>query len=542
MKALTASEMREVDRLTTERCGISGAQLMENAGQSVCDFLRGRFGEGNCRHVAILCGKGNNGGDGFVVARLLREIGWKLKVYLFARPEDVGGDAAANLTRLRDCGAEVLAISEKRHWEAVRGELSSSSVIVDAFLGTGMRGAVEGVLAAVIEDVNRISRQCTAVTPEMVLSVDTPSGLPSDGEPAQGPVIYAHATITFTAPKIGQLISKDAECCGRLLVRQIGSPREFVEVTGRSHVRWLEPEEFRGLPLVRRANAHKGSYGHVLLVAGSCGKSGAAILAGRGALRAGAGLVTVATPDPVLPIVAGAQSELMTEQLRATETGTASLANLEYERFAAIAKGKTVLAVGPGLGTHQETQEFIRTIVRENALPIILDADGLTAFAGRASELKPRKSAFLAITPHPGEMARLLGKSNEEVQADRTNIAMRAAREWNAHVILKGYHSCLATPAGQVFVNTTGNPGMAKGGTGDVLTGILAGLTAQFGSVQFESDNWAKTLAFGVYLHGLAGDEVALAHGEAAVLASEIAGALPRAYRRIVSELRARES
>jgi NAD(P)H-hydrate epimerase len=537
MKALTASEMREVDRLTTERCGIAGAQLMENAGTSVCEVLLDRFGDSGRREAAILCGKGNNGGDGFVVARLLHERGWKPRVYLLANPETVRGEAAINLARLGECGVEVLVITDMRHWETVRGELAADAVIIDALLGTGISGAAEGLLAAVIEHVNKISRDCRAATPEMVLAVDTPSGLPADGGPAQGPLICAHTTVTFTAPKIGQLISKDAGYCGKLVVREIGSPRELIDEVGKSPVSWLEPEEFRELPLLRRADAHKGSYGHVLLVAGSRGKSGAAILAGRGALRAGAGLVTVALPESVLPIVAAAQAELMTEPLLSTETGTASLANLEYGRFAAIVKGKTVLAIGPGFGTHQETQQFVRTIVRENTQPIILDADGLNAFANRASELKQRKSGFLAITPHPGEMGRLLGKSNEEVQTDRANIASRAAAEWNAHVILKGYHSVLATPNGRVFVNTTGNPGMAKGGTGDLLTGILAGLTAQFGP-----EDWEKALGFGVYLHGLAGDEAALARGDASLLASEIAEFLPDAYRRIVWELRPHES
>lgn len=542
MKALTASEMREVDRLTTARYGISGAQLMENAGQSVCDFLEAYFEERPPASVAILCGKGNNGGDGFVIARLLQERGWKPKVYLFATPEAVRGIAAANLARLRESGGDVQTVLDTAQWETARGELTARTLIIDALLGTGISGPVEGLLAAVIEEINRISRRCSAALPQMVLSIDTPSGLPSDGGAAQGPVICAHATVTFTAPKIGQLMSKDSPCCGRLLVRDIASPRSLIEELGTSAAaRWLEPEEFRGLPLVRRADAHKGSYGHVLLVAGSRGKSGAAILAGRSALRSGAGLVTVATPEPVLTIVAGAQAELMTEPLLPGESGTASLANLEYARFAAIAQNKTVLAVGPGLGTHQETQEFIRSITRESALPVILDADGLNAFAGRAHELKQRKSAFLAVTPHPGEMARLLSISSDEVQANRATIALRSAKDWNAHVILKGYHSILATPSGQLFVNTTGNPGMAKGGTGDVLTGILAGLTAQY-NPQGGSVEWERVLGLGVYLHGWAGDEVALAQGESSLLASEIADALPYAVLHILSELRARES
>ena len=535
MKALTAAEMREVDRLTTERHGIPSLQLMENAGKSVFDYLRSSLGDNATNQAAILCGKGNNGGDGFVVARLLQESGLKPRTYLFADPQTLRGDAAENFLRLKKSGVDIRIIPDGDSWHSIRAELAKSRIIVDALLGTGLKGRVEGLLSLVIADVNEMSRDATAVCPDAVIAVDTPSGLPSDGEPAAGPVICAHATVTFTAPKIGQLVSKDAASGGKLLVREIGSPRELIEEAGKSNVRWIEPEEFRDLPLIRKAASHKGSYGHVLLVAGSRGKTGAAILAGRGALRAGAGLVTIATPDVVLQIVASAQPEFMTEPLLSAKLGTVSSANLKAGRFSAIVKSKTLLAVGPGLGTQPETTRFVRSIVQSAEQPLILDADGLNSFAGRAKEFAKRKSPHLAVTPHPGEMARLCGVSNDKVQSDRLGIALKSAKAWSAHVILKGFHTILATPEGTAFVNTTGNPGMAKGGTGDVLTGILAGMAAQFGPT-----NWERALALGIHLHGLAADNATVNRAEASLLAGEIADYLPATYHRFIAELQQR--
>lgn len=533
MKALTAAEMREVDRLTTERCGIPSMQLMENAGTQFFDFLRACYDDIAVSRAAILCGKGNNGGDGFVVARLLQEKGLNPQVYVFAELKTVRGDAAENLERLKKSGARIQEVTDVRQWDTARGEMVKSRVIIDALLGTGLKGKVEGFLASVIENVNKISRDATSLRPEGVVAVDTPSGLPSDGEPFEGPVIRAHATVTFTAPKIGQLLSRDSACCGKLEVRDIGSPRELIEELGKEKVYWIEPWEFRELPLVRQGDSHKGKFGHVLVIAGSLGKSGAAILASRGALRAGAGLVTAGTPDVVLPVVASAQAELMTEPLASTKLGTIAAANGKANRLRALMQGKTLLAIGPGIGTHKETQRFVTSLVRQTDLPVILDADGLNAFAGRARELAKRKSGFLAVTPHPGEMARLLGVSNATVQADRLTIARKAAVAWKAHVILKGFHTILATPNGRAFVNTTGNPGMAKGGSGDVLTGILAGTVSQLG-VQ----HWERALALGVYLHGRAADESIAQRAEEGILAGEIADTLPATFHRMLTEMR----
>ncbi|HMI54540.1 MAG TPA: NAD(P)H-hydrate dehydratase [Candidatus Saccharimonadales bacterium] len=536
MKALTAAEMREVDRLTTQRSGLSGVQLMENAGKSVCEYLLRTLGDEACMQAIILCGKGNNGGDGFICARLLQERGLRPVAYLFASPGSVRGDAGTALARLRESGAEVRVVPGSAEWRGFRGELASANLIVDALLGTGLKGPAEGLFAEVIQDVNKISRNCTSVSPRMVLAVDTPSGLPSDGEPATGPVLFAHATVTFTAPKNGQLVSRDAACCGRLFVQEIGSPPELVAQQATGMLRWMEPREFAHMPLVRKADSNKGNYGHVLLVAGSRGKSGAAILAGRGALRAGAGLLTVAVPEGEQHAVAAGQAEWMTHGLISTKGGATALANWQAPGWDEVLAGKTVLAVGPGLGMEEETQEFVRTLVRGTDLPIVLDADGLNAFAGRGSELRQRKSAFLAVTPHPGEMARLCGQKTAEIQADRLRYAVESAKEWNAHVVLKGFHTIVATPDGHLFVNTTGNPGMAKGGSGDVLAGIIAGMVAQFAS-----GYPAESVALGVYLHGLAADDATVERGEATLLAGEITDALPTTVWRFIEELQRRD-
>lgn len=532
MKVLTAEQMREADRLTTERYGIPSLQLMENAGAAAASYLSSVYPDLARRRVVILCGKGNNGGDGLVVARRLHESGVSPLVMLFADPAAVRGDAAANLKDWQQAKGRLRVVTDQAEWEKARDVLLEADVVVDALLGTGLTGPVEGLLAAVINDVNAVAHGQVPGSPAgriHIVSIDMPSGLPSDvsSEAAQreAPVIAAEATVTFTAPKFGQMVSPLADHVGKLIVCQIGTPPALIDEDSRLTAHWLEPREFTSLPMVRRRDANKGSFGHALVVAGSLGKSGAALLAGRAALRCGAGLVTVATASTVLPIVAGGMPELMTAPLDETEAGTASLRNLDYGSFPELAHGKSVLAIGPGLSTNGETQEFIRRIVRDTEMPIILDADGLNAFAGRADEFNMRKTPLLAMTPHPGEMARLLGVSVAAVQAQRLSVALDAAKRWRAYVVLKGFHTILATPDGGAFFNTTGNPGMATGGTGDVLTGMLAGLTAEFGTAQ-----WERVLGLGIYLHGLAGDLAAAAVGEAPLVASDLVDALPEAF------------
>lgn len=517
MRILTVDEMRAADRLTTERYAIPSLALMENAGSSVARFIAAHFSPLKRRRVVVLCGKGNNGGDGFVVARKLRELGGQPIVLLFADPSELTGDAAENFRRLHTASIETTVISDPTIWGQSRNSVAGAAVVVDALFGTGLRGPVDGLLAQVIQDVNEHEhRTC-------VVSVDIPSGLLADTGEVAGPAVVADYTITFTAPKVGMIAASARPWIGRLTVADIGSPRALIEEVSQSNVRWLEPWEFRSLPTGRRADSNKGLYGHALIVAGSTGKAGAAALAAMGALRSGAGLVTVATPEPVLRTVAGFAPEIMTEPLHATAAGTVARDVFDSGGFAKILEGKTVLALGPGLTTQAETQQFVRSVIASpRQIPIILDADGLNAFTGRADELRGGK--MLAVTPHPGEMARLISSTVKDVQSHRLEVARRAASDWQAFVILKGYQTVLAAQDGTVWINSTGNPGMSTGGTGDVLTGMLAGFTAQLGA-----QHWPLALACGVYLHGLAGDLAAEEFGETPLIATDVIRAIPAA-------------
>src|SRR5579863_3965890 len=524
MKALTAAEMREVDRLTTERHGVPGLQLMESAGRKAADAVWHVVAGCDNVHVCVLCGKGNNGGDGFVVARYLKEQKLATRVVLFGKKEDVRGDAGKNLAKWLEAGGEIEFVEGEADWDRVWPGVCEANVIVDAMLGTGLRGGAEGTIKKAIGAINERSRGATGSWPALILGVDTPSGLPADDEPPTGLVLFAHRTVTFTAPKVGQLTGVGAEACGTLQVVSIGSPAKLIEETGKGAVRWAGPDEFSGMPLVRAADSHKGTFGHAVTVAGSRGKSGAAVLASYACLRAGAGLTTIATPDEIQPVVATAHAEYMTEPLLSTKTGGIAAANASSGRMTKLLEDKAAVAIGPGIGTHVETRMVVQQLVREATLPIILDADGLNCFDGEAYKLGQRKTQFLAITPHPGEMARLLGVKNSEVQSDRLKAATEAAKKWKAHVILKGYHTILAAPDGRVFVNTTGGPSLAKGGTGDVLTGVLAALTAQFGT-----EDWLRVLALGVALHGTAADILARDAEPSGVLAHEVARTIPQA-------------
>ena len=526
MKILSAAEMREVDRLTTARYGIPSLTLMENAGLSVAEFIAQRWPNFVQQRVVVLCGKGNNGGDGFVVARHLLELGAKPELYLFAAQEEMQSDAATNCKHWQEVSGGLRFVRNSGDLQNVKPALDAADIVIDALLGTGTRGAVEGLLAEAIDAVNKRRRPVRSA----VIAVDIPSGLAADSGEAMGACINATFTITFTAPKSGMILGTASDHTGQVVVRDIGSPPELIDEVGKSDVRWIDWREVSNFAVPRGAFANKGSYGHALIAAGSLGKSGAAVLASWAALRVGAGLVTVATPEPVLAIVAAHTPEIMTEPLPATDVGSISMRSFEYERFEKLLKGKRALGIGPGLGTQDETQQFVRRVVETRTIPTILDADGLNAFAGRAQELR-QGSGALALTPHPGEMARLLGCGIPDVQAQRVEVARKSAADWSAVVILKGQQTVVAAPDGQVFVNSTGNPGMGTGGTGDVLTGMLAGLTAQFGVTP-----WVRVLAFGVYLHGLAGDIAYADGGEAPLMASDLIRAIPRAYRQFYSE------
>lgn len=533
MKIVTAAEMRQIDRATSERFGVAASTLMENAGAAVAEFVLEHWPE--ARRITVVCGKGNNGGDGLVAARRLSQAGKPVMVALLARASELKGDAAEMLEQLPVEALEITSEGELR--DAVDDGLLDCDVALDAILGTGMKPPVTGLYAEAIAALNA----CAAA----VVAVDVPSGADADamaaGE-AAGPVARAEAVVTFTAPKPAHVLGRLTD--GPTVVAPIGSPEEAIE--SKLGMSLITPADFAGLLRARAPEAHKGDFGHVLVIGGSAGKAGAAAMAGMGALRAGAGLVTVAAPRGVQPTVAGFAAELMTEALDETETGGIALKALEYGRIEKLYEGKAVLALGPGLGRHPETQEFVRALIDKPRLPIVLDADGVNAMAGALDHIDGGEAGALVLTPHPGEMARLLGISPRELTRDPVRVASTFAREHRCIVVLKGHRTIVASADAEVWVNATGNPGMAKGGSGDVLTGMMAALFAQgFPEVGMASGSFRKAILRGVlaavYLHGLAGDLAREAAGERAMLASDILAAVGEAFAR-AAELAQRET
>ena len=508
--------MQRIDRLSTERYGVPSLTLMENAGRSVADFVAESYTPLEDQRIAILCGRGNNGGDGLVVARLLRERGLKPRVLLFAEPGSVKGDAATNLARLEASGPpEVVATAEA--WHKVYPSLKGTTLVIDALLGIGLTRPLEGFLLDVVRDANRLEPQ------PKVVAVDLPTGMSADSATLIGECIRAEASVTFTAPKLAHVFPPASEHVGTWVVRQIGTPREALESDRSLQLNLTAPEDLAWLGEPRRPDAHKGNFGHVLVIAGSVGKTGAAAMTARAALRAGAGLVTVATPRSALPIVAGLGIEFMTEPLAETDAGTISRHALDSGHIDHLLEGKSLIALGPGIGTVAETVEFVRELVRRVTLPAVIDADGLNAIAGNLDCLDGR-GRVRVLTPHPGEMARLEGRTTSEIQSDRLEAARRFAAAHNVYLVLKGFRTLTAGPDGTVWVNPTGNPGMATGGTGDVLTGLIAGFLAQF-----RKRVVAEVVAAAVYVHGLAGDLAAQEFGEMSMLAGDLLESIPHA-------------
>ncbi len=507
MKIVTAAEMREIDRVTSERFGVPSLTLMENAGTAVAEFVISRYP--SARHIGVICGKGNNGGDGFVAARKLQQSGKDVRVLLLAERSELRGDAAEMFTRLP--AAPVIAPSEDLLKTESARAVFDADVLIDAVLGTGFRPPVSGLYARAIAAMN------AGTSP--VVAVDIPSGADADvfGEQV-GAVARANAVVTFTAPRPAHVFGMLAT--GPTVVVPIGSPEEAV--ISSLQLNLITPADIAPLIGPRSAVANKGNFGHVLVLGGSTGKAGAAAMAGIAVLRAGAGLATVATAKSVIATVAGFHPELMTEPLDETDAGSIAL---QQGKLDSLVKGKTVLAVGPGISRHPDTAEFVRGVVKKYQTHIVLDADGLNAFEDRTSELK-EKASSLVITPHPGEMARLMSSTIAAVQHDRLNVARTFAREHNLIVVLKGNRTLVAQPNGTVWVNTTGNPGMATGGTGDILTGMVSGLVAQ------NPDRVSDAVIAAVYLHGLAGDVARETMGEHSLIATDLLTSLPEAFRR----------
>lgn len=504
MKALTAAEMREVDRRTIEM-GIPGIVLMENAGHRVVEFLERTFAPLAAQRIAILCGKGNNGGDGLVIARQLytRFPPAELHVVLLAAPEDLKGEAAENLRMLKACGCPL----EREITEGAR----RATLVIDALLGTGISGPPAGRM---LEGIRALATQFPLAR---LVAVDMPSGLDSDTGTSPGEHVRADYTVTFTAPKLGQVLPPNCDAVGKLIVGAIGSPPPLYEHVSTAVT---QPCGFLRLLAPRQPGGHKGDYGHVLVIAGSRGKTGAAAMAGMAALRAGAGLVTVASAESAISAIASHAPEIMTAPLPETAEGGISQRAFDYGRLAGIVKGKDVIALGPGLGVEAETVDVARRAVREFEQPMVIDADALNALAGGIPDCGGR---FRVLTPHPGEMARLTAKSAKEIQAGRLAAAREFAAQHGVCLLLKGQRTVIAFPGGGTWINPTGTPAMGTGGTGDILTGLIAGMLSQF-----PGDREAAILA-AVYLHGLSGELAAAELGEKPVIATDLLGYLPGA-------------
>jgi NAD(P)H-hydrate epimerase len=505
MKILTAVEMAETDERTAE-LGTPLAALMEEAGAAVARFCLRQYPAAH--RVTVLCGGGNNGGDGLVAARRLAAAGRAVHLLLLRDPTSLRGLPLDALARLRAETPQVVVDTMDRSPNA----LAEADLLLDALVGTGFKPPLRGLAVDLRERVAHLT------TP--VVAVDLPSGWDADSTSEGAPEAFrADAVVTFTAPKLAHVFGHLTErTFGPVVLAEIGSPA--VAIQSGLNLTWAGAAK----PLAeaaRNVKSNKGMYGHLLLIGGSAGKAGAPSMSSLAALRAGAGLVTAAVPASILSTVALIAPELMVTPL-AEQDGAAALANLD--RLDQLLRGIKVLACGPGLSTQGDASEFARQLTLRTTLPLVLDADALNAFAGRTELLDGRRRT-LVLTPHPGEMARLLGTTVKEVEADRVSIARRFASEHHLHLVLKGWRTLIAHPDGRVAVNTTGNPAMAKGGSGDILTGIVAAILGQF------SDSPAEAVEAAVYLHGLAADFAAHARDEHTVLATDTVAHLSDAFR-----------
>lgn len=515
MKLATARETAALDRLAAEECGIPVRSLMEGAGEAVAEAAAALLGEPAGARIVLLCGRGNNGGDGLVAARLLRERGALPLVCLLGALADLRGEPAAVAAAALEAGVPVVEIRGAEELAGIEGSLRGAALVVDALFGTGFAPPARGLAAGAIAVLNR--------TASRVLAVDIPSGLSADHGRIEGEAVRADATVTFGLAKPGLLLYPAARNVGRLWVADIGFPPGLeARLPLARHI--SDPAALRSLLRPRDPEGHKGTYGHVLIVAGSTGYAGAAALTARGALRAGAGLVTVGMPSAIAPPALPGLPEAMTLPLPDGGCGVLGVGALEA--VLAGLEGKRALALGPGLSRDPDAAAFVRGLLARLGPPVVVDADALAALAAGASPL-PGGDTRAVVTPHPGEMARLLGTSVAEVQGRRLEAAAECARRLGAVTVLKGARTVVAAPEGETWINLTGNPAMAAGGMGDVLTGVIAAHLAR-GLPPLEA------ALLGVHLHGAAGD-IAARRAPWGILAGEVADLVPAAARELLA-------
>ncbi len=515
MKVVTAREMQDIDIRTIQDFGISGPVLMERAGLAVSGRVKGLFGR---KKIVVIAGSGNNGGDGLVAARHLLNDGWDVSVFLTSEPRNLGRDA-----QMQHKAAELFGLSVRPVEDLLTGHssvFSRHSLIIDAIFGTGLSKPVTGTISDVIDLINRSGLP--------VLSVDIPSGISSDNGQVMGNAVEACYTVTFGLPKRGHFLYPGAAHAGKLFIEDIGFPR-MLTTSADIAADYLEKAYVSSLIPARENYSHKGSYGHVLIVAGSRGKTGCARMAAKACLRSGAGLVTVGVPESLASGFQACFSEEM--MLVLPDRGNGALSSKSSKSVIDFMhKSADILAVGPGIGVSSDTVKIMSDIIQEMSCPVVIDADGINSLRGNMKLLRGAKWPII-LTPHPGEMRGLLNDSAMEIsgiEKDRINTALSFATETGTHLVLKGVPTVIAGPDGKAFINATGNPGLATAGAGDVLSGMIAGFLAQSAAP-------VHSCILGVYLHGLAGDIVASRKGQHSLIASDIIDAIPAAFRSLKS-------
>lgn len=518
VKILTAKQMQELDRAAIEQIGIPGIVLMENAGQGmyrkICEMVPGAL----AKRIVVLCGRGNNGGDGFVIARCFHLAGARVTALLFSQADRVQGDAKTNLEALKKTGAEVREITADEHWQQAAAELAHAGIVVDALLGTGLSAPVTGFFEKAIKAVNGLERAYVA-------AVDIPSGIDGTTGAVLGAAVRADLTCTFACAKLGLVLHPGVEHAGRLAVIDIGIP-SGLDAAGPAQYLLGEAMLAGALPR-RNPDSHKGTYGHGLILAGSPGKTGAAAMTARAAMRTGAGLVTVGVPASLNPVLEAKLTEPMTAPLPEEPGGFLGLCSLP--QAIKLFPDKSAVALGPGIGDGDYAGAFVGGVIAAAAAPLVIDADGLNAIARDPGMGMLKKLQVPAVlTPHPGEMARLTGLTTQEVQADRIGCSREFAEQFKVVVVLKGSRTVIAAPDGSVFINPTGNPGMAGGGMGDALTGMIAGLICQ-GLEPLAAARLA------VYVHGAIGDRLAAERGPLGILATDVIERIPGALSRFAA-------
>ncbi|HKZ57228.1 MAG TPA: NAD(P)H-hydrate dehydratase [Thermodesulfovibrionales bacterium] len=519
MKVVTAEEMRVIDRRTIEGYSIPGSVLMERAGLAVAARIKESFSP---RKVIIIAGSGNNGGDGLVVARNLYNEGWDVKVFLTVKPEDLKGDALLQYRIAVKFGLEIYPMNEfLTNYSSL---ITRHCILVDALLGTGISKNVTGLLSEVISYLNRSNVP--------IISVDIPSGISSDNGQIMGEAVRADYTVTFGLPKRGHLLYPGAQHSGKLFIEDIGFPKELLN-SEKLHIELLTKDKVSPLIPQRPRYSHKGNYGHVLIIAGSKGKTGAAIMAAKACLRSGAGLVTLGIPKSLADVFQSRVTEEMILALPDKGDGTLSqrasrvILNFLNERA-------TTLAIGPGIGISSDTKKLMEILIKTSTTPMLIDADGINSLKGERAIFSKVKAPII-LTPHPGEMARLLGKQKgvsvktQDIERNRINVPFSFAKETGTYLVLKGVPTIIAGPDGMAYINSTGNPGMASAGTGDVLTGMISAFLSQGLSPTHAS-------ILGVYMHGFAGDSAAAEKGEHPLIATDIIEKIPFAFHSLSHE------